>query len=224
MTEMKNKAMLKSVAFDLDGTIGDTIPMCIHAFKKAVSPYCSGELSDREIIQTFGLNEEGMIRKLVDEKYREKALSDYYIQYQMAHNTCPAPFEGIKELVAELKSRNITAVLITGKGERSCQITLEQFDMKNSFDFIATGVPDRNIKPEALINLQYKYNLLPCELVYIGDTVSDIMSCNQARVQCLSAGWAQSTDIRQLQEHNKGFVFPTVESLKEYLFPITNNL
>jgi phosphoglycolate phosphatase len=28
--------MVKLVAFDLDGTIGDTIPMCIHTFRKAV--------------------------------------------------------------------------------------------------------------------------------------------------------------------------------------------
>ena len=33
--------MIKLVAFDLDGTIADTIPMCIEAFKQAVSPYAS---------------------------------------------------------------------------------------------------------------------------------------------------------------------------------------
>lgn len=31
--------MIKLVAFDLDGTIGDTIPMCLKALKKAVTPY-----------------------------------------------------------------------------------------------------------------------------------------------------------------------------------------
>lgn len=30
--------MIKLVAFDLDGTIGDTIPMCLKALKKAVTP------------------------------------------------------------------------------------------------------------------------------------------------------------------------------------------
>ncbi|MDR1370625.1 MAG: HAD hydrolase-like protein, partial [Dysgonamonadaceae bacterium] len=178
----------------------------------------NGQLSEQDVIQTFGLNEEGMIRKMVDEEYREKALSDFYIQYQKAHSACPAPFEGIKELIAELKSRNITVVLITGKGEKSCQITLERFGMKNSFDFIETGAPDRNIKPEALAVIQCKYNLFPYELVYIGDTVSDIISCNQARVQCLSASWAKSADTDRLLEHNQAFVFHTVKSLKEYLF------
>ena len=53
--------MIKLIAFDLDGTIGDTVPMCIRAFEKAVSPYAGHMLSEREISQTFGLNEVGMI-------------------------------------------------------------------------------------------------------------------------------------------------------------------
>ena len=55
--------MIKLIAFDLDGTIGDTVPMCIRAFEKAVSPYAGHILSEREISQTFGLNEGGMIKK-----------------------------------------------------------------------------------------------------------------------------------------------------------------
>lgn len=35
--------MIKLVAFDLDGTIGDTIPMCLKALKKAVTPYVTHE-------------------------------------------------------------------------------------------------------------------------------------------------------------------------------------
>lgn len=49
--------MIKLVAFDLDGTIGNTLPMCIQAFKKATQPYIGYELSDEEVVHTFGLNE-----------------------------------------------------------------------------------------------------------------------------------------------------------------------
>lgn len=65
--------MIKLIAFDLDGTIGETIPMCIKAFKQAVSPYAGHVLSEREIVQTFGLNEEGMIKMVAGEKWQEGA-------------------------------------------------------------------------------------------------------------------------------------------------------
>ena len=55
--------MIRLVAFDLDGTIGDTIPLCLAAFREATTPYVDHELSDDEIARTFGLNEEGMINQ-----------------------------------------------------------------------------------------------------------------------------------------------------------------
>ena len=56
--------MIKLVAFDLDGTIGDTIPMCLKALKKAVTPYVTlNDVSENDILETFGLNEKGMIKK-----------------------------------------------------------------------------------------------------------------------------------------------------------------
>ena len=33
--------------------VRDTIPLCLKAFKQAVLPYVSHELSDNEVIQTF---------------------------------------------------------------------------------------------------------------------------------------------------------------------------
>jgi hypothetical protein len=49
--------MIKLVAFDLDGTIGDTIPMCLKALKKTVTPYVTlNDVSENDILETFGLN------------------------------------------------------------------------------------------------------------------------------------------------------------------------
>lgn len=83
--------MIKLVAFDLDGTIADTIPMCIEAFKQAVSPYASKILSKDDIVKTFGLNEEGMIKEVVSEDW-EKALVDFYVIYKEMHTVNIQPF------------------------------------------------------------------------------------------------------------------------------------
>lgn len=208
--------MIKLVGFDLDGTIADTLPMCIVAFQKALRPYINGSLTEEEIARTFGLNEEGMIKQLVKDDWKQ-ALNDFYTQYREIHTMCPHPFEGLKELINELKSRKLIVVLITGKGKESCDITLRQFGMENYFDFIATGSPEKNIKAEILQNVRNKYDLQPDEMVYIGDAVSDITACNEVGIQCLSAGWAESTDNEQLEKYNNGHVFYSVDSLRKYL-------
>lgn len=79
--------MIRLVAFDLDGTIGDTIPLCLAAFREATTPYVDHELSDDEIARTFGLNEEGMINQVVSGNSREKALNDFYVIYE-ERNAC----------------------------------------------------------------------------------------------------------------------------------------
>lgn len=45
---------IKGVIFDLDGTLANTLPLCIQAFRQSVEPLTLQPLSDEEIIATFG--------------------------------------------------------------------------------------------------------------------------------------------------------------------------
>ena len=147
--------MIKLVAFDLDGTIADTIPMCIEAFKQAVTPYASKILSEDDIVKTFGLNEEGMIKQVVAEDW-EKALIDFYTIYNEMHTMYIQPFTEIRELITELKENSLIVSLVTGKGQKSCDITLRHFEMEALFDNISIGSPDRNTKAESMAKLMSK--------------------------------------------------------------------
>ena len=65
--------MIRAVVFDFDGTIADTLPLCIAAFRQAVEPHAGRRVSDEEIIATFGPSEEGTIRALIPEEVRRGA-------------------------------------------------------------------------------------------------------------------------------------------------------
>lgn len=206
--------MIKLVAFDLDGTIGNTIPMCISAFKKAVAPYTRHELSEKEIIRTFGLNEEGMIRQVAGQNW-EKALDDFYLHYAQMHEMCPHPFEGIVNLIQKLKRNSLLTALITGKGEKSCSITLHQFGMNHCFDAIETGSPYKNRKSEAIRNILEQFHLQPDGILYIGDTASDVLACKEAGVQCLSAAWAPNILSEELLSVNAGNIVNSISGLEK---------
>ena len=72
---------------------------------------------------------------------------------------CPRPFSGIREMIIDLKQSGIIVALITGKGLKSCDITLQQFDMNTLFDKVLTGNAERNIKADSLKWLLQSYHL-----------------------------------------------------------------
>ncbi|MCM1127036.1 MAG: HAD family hydrolase [Lachnospiraceae bacterium] len=208
--------MIKLAAFDLDGTIGETIPMCIEAFRKSVSLYAGHSLTDREIIETFGMNEVGMVKAIVSDNW-QAALNDFYQIYEEMHRECRTPYSGIKELLQELRNKGTKTALITGKGDKSCQITLKQFGLLNLFDDILTGSETGNVKADSLTLLMKKYNFTSDECVYIGDTLSDIEEMQQVGVICLSALWGTTADKKNISKKNPNFLFYTVNEVAQYL-------
>ena len=211
--------MIKMVAFDLDGTIGDTIPLCIEAFRRAVSPYAGHTLSDKEIVQTFGLNEMGMIKAVVSSQ-SEKALDDFYIIYEEMHEKCTVPYQGINDIIDILIGKGIKVALITGKGEKACKITLEKFGMQDRFCDIETGLESRPNKTESIQKLLEKYSLQKEEFCYVGDALSDVTACQKAGVVCLSAAWGDSADVEGLTKMNPEHTFFTIEQIHHYFLQL----
>lgn len=209
--------MIKMVCFDLDGTLCASIPICIEAFTKAVGPYSDKVLSTKEVVSTFGLNEIGMIKKVVQEN-EEKALEDFYMYYEAFHNSCTSPFPGINKTISFLKKRT-KIVLITGKGKKSCKISLEKIGLTDVFDEIFYGSEIYpNNKDDAMTYLLEKYSLDKGELVYVGDSVTDIEACQRAGVTCLSAAWGGQDNITKLREINPLFTFESVDDLMGYFY------
>ena len=158
-----------------------------------------------------------MIKEVVSEDW-EKALIDFYVKYKEMHTVYIQPFVGIRELITELKKNSIIVSLITGKGQRSCDITLHHFEMEALFDDISIGAPDRNTKAESMSQLMSKYNIQPAEMVYVGDEFSDITACSKVGIQCLSAAWIASlSKMKKLEKENQGYVFSSIKSLHSFL-------
>lgn len=208
--------MIKRIVFDFDGTIADTSELCLRCFHDAWEPHVGHKMTDEEILATYGLPEEGMIRKLMPPPW-DGALNDLYKMYEELHPVlCPAMFDGVGELISQLK-KQFPLDLLTGKGARCCDISLRQVGLEHVFDIIIPGDPERLHKVEGLRSIMAQSGCSAEELLYIGDAVSDITACKEAGVRCLSCAWSPVVDAAQLETLNPGLVFSTVEELSAYL-------
>src|SRR4051794_19077537 len=119
---------IKGVIFDLDGTLANTLPLCIQAFRQSVEPLINKPVTDEEIIATFGPSEEGTIMALAPDYY-DQGVADYLHYYKNLHNLCPVPFENIKDLLIVLKHKGVRIAMVTGKGKQSTAISLQHFEL-----------------------------------------------------------------------------------------------
>lgn len=207
---------MKAVIFDLDGTLANTLSLCIAAFRKSIEPLAGIKLSDRDIMATFGPTEEGTINALVPYEY-DQALSDYIKYYRDLHDMCSKPFDGIEEILMWLKSKGIIVGMVTGKGRLSCDITLDYFGITDCFDMIQTGSPLRQIKTEGIISILDKFGLQPNEAIYVGDAPSDITSSRRAGVPVASVAWAETTNLNELKDLNPDYIFTTIADFRKFL-------
>ena len=211
--------MIRLIAFDLDGTIANTLPMCILAFQQGVSPYAGHALTIGEITSLFGLNEVGMVGRLAP-GHVEEALEGYYAVYEAEHGRCPDAFPGVAALVSALREKGKIVSMITGKDDRSCHISLRQFGMDDLFADVLTGSARGNNKKERMLELLEKYGLRPDEFLYVGDAVADVIAANGAGVRCISAAWAETADRAALEAVNPGQVFDRFEDAAAYLLAL----
>ena len=201
----------------MDGTIIDSLPLCVAAFQYALEPFTRRPISDEEVYASFGPSDEGTIRLIVPDAV-ETGLEQYLYHYRRLHPVmCPKPFDGMLDILEGLKSRNIPVGLVTGKGPRSLAITLEELSLGHYFNAIETGSPLRANKPEGLRNILEKFNHAPNETVYIGDAPADITACREVSIPIYAAAWARTADLPKLQSLRPDKIVHSVKELKMLL-------
>jgi len=201
---------IKAVIFDLDGTIGNTVPLCIEAFKKSIEPLINRTISDQEIIATFGPSEEGTIMALAPDSY-EKGISSYLYFYEHLHEKCTKPFDGILNLLNILRDRKIRLAMVTGKGKHSTEISLRKFGITHYFEKIETGHQRGPRKSEGIMNvLNYFGDINKNEIIYVGDAPSDISACKTVGIPIVAAAWADTAEPEKLEELMPEHIFLSI--------------
>ncbi len=207
--------MIKCVIFDMDGTLADTLPLCLAAFRSSIEKYTNKFFSDEEIIATFGPSEEGTIQALMPERYEEGVAGYLYAYDQLHDEMAKAPFPGMKEVLDKLKRKGIALGLVTGKGRASLDITLKKFGMTETFGAIRCGKITGGHKDEHIKEVLEELGYAPSEAVYIGDAPSDVVASRVAGVPIIGVTWAGTTDEKALAAQKPEAMCERIEDLYE---------
>lgn len=210
------KRLFDGYIFDIDGTLTSTNQLIFDTFNFIAKKYLNRSFTDDEIISLFGPTEDVILKEWCGDKY-EEARKDYY-RYYSEHHGIAGLYEGIKEILHQLKSKGYPIGIFTGKGRTASLITLEKLEVDHYFDLIITGDDVENHKPspEGILKFVNHFGLKPERVLMIGDSVSDVMASKKAGIKIVSVLW-DSYGKKEVKTLGSDYYFHTVKELREFL-------
>lgn len=206
------------VLFDVDGTIVDSAPAVMNAFRGALSDY-DLPIPDDQRLRTYvgpplwySFSDLGYVGELL-----ANLVSGYRARYQ-AHYLDPEPFPGVIELLHDLHRAGIPLATATSKQAPMALAQMEHLGLSEVFDVIAGATPDpasskATVIREALTRLEAR-GVDTSHPVIIGDSIWDVRGAQEAGIPVIGVGWGYATEDG-LDEADA--VCETVEELRSFI-------
>lgn len=195
------------VVFDCDGTLVDSAHNVIACMRVAFEDAELPAPTDLAIRRTIGLNPDVAVRHLAQIALSDTHLDKIVTGYKQAffHRRLEADhheplFDGVREVLAYLASRNIAMAVATGKSMRGVNAVIEQHGLDGYFGSLQT--PDHNPgkpHPQMLEKAMTTAGALPGRTFMIGDTSFDMMLAKNAGCRGIGVTWGYHDDAELLE-------------------------
>ena len=199
--------MKKLIIFDLDGTLADTQPLLYDIFADALTECGFPETSENvgKMLKTKGYRptKDGAHVPL---DYADLVPDDFGFYFWTNYENyfiCAADrlYEGIREVLDELKSRGHAIAVFSNKPHRFTYPIIAKAFGEGYFDFVLGGTPEIRHKPDAH-GINYVRKMLgfkPEDTYMIGDLPADAAAAVSANVDFIGVLWGYS-DSEKLAE------------------------
>lgn len=213
--------MYKTVIFDLDGTLLDTLDDLMNSVNFALREFSFPERSRNEIRSFIG---NGVIKLMerstpenTDSETQEKCLQCFRSHYlgHMADNT--APYEGIIPLLERLRAAGIGTAVVSNKLHSAVVGLCE--DYFPSLINEALGVAEEAERKPSPLNVLKAMERLSSDkenTVYVGDSNVDVETAHRAGLKCIGVTWG-FRDRENLLYHNCDFIADTADEVLELI-------
>lgn len=199
--------------FDLDGTLIDTTELIARSFRHAYSSVIGGEPADELLMANVGQPLMTQMELLGGHQAQE--LYDTYREFNHArHDEFINTYDGIEELLVELKARGAKLAIVTSKSRETVDMAFRCIPIEHYFDAVITTDDTDNHKPhpQPILLAMRMLDLAPDESVYIGDSPFDIKAGQAAGIATAAVGWGMFAPVR-LRELEPDFYFEKPEEI-----------
>jgi phosphoglycolate phosphatase len=190
---------VRAVAFDLDGTLIDTLPDLSGAVNATLTALGMRELTQERVKQLIGDGADKLVARAVAEALTGKAepdspaegalvarqaeamelFFDYYAQHLFSRSRV---YPEAARTLRTLADNGVAVCCVTNKSSRFALPLLELTGLSAllRFTLCADRVQDRKPSPVLLLEACRRFDVTPPEMLYVGDSHTDVLAAHNA--------------------------------------------
>ena len=201
--------MNKGIIFDLDGTVSNTIEALAYCGNRTLAEFSMSPIEQEHYKVLVGDGAYTLIERAVKEhgKDDKELIDKVYHRYReifakdCLYNACP--YEGIVELVDELRKRGVKTAVFSNKPHEEAIRTVDGIGLSGKFDIIL-GLKEGGKKkpsPDGALQIAAEFGVKPEECLYMGDTNTDMKTGKSAGMYTIGVLWG-FRDRAELEENH----------------------
>ena len=220
-----NSIDLKSVIFDLDGTLLDTTDEIHYIFNKVLILNNLPLQSKEYYKDNIGNGIDHLLTKILPKGFvgdYKLILSQTKELYSKYLNKKAKPFDGIYDILDLLGEKNIRIGIVTNKIHTLAERCVGLFF--NKYNIVIIGAEclyPKKPAPDSALFIANKFNYEPVNILFIGDSQIDICTAKNAGMCSVGVLWGNGTEA-ELQNAGADIIFSEPLALKTFLMDQIN--
>ncbi len=219
--------MIDTIIFDLDGTLLNTLEDLCDSVNYALARQGYPQRTLTEIRSFVGngirlLMERSVPAEVVGTSTFDICFGDFCDYYKMHIEDKTAPYNGINQMLENLKAEGFKTAIVTNKADFAAQDLCKRMFGSN-IDLVVGSSDARPDKP-APDGVYYALEMLKSKLentVFVGDADTDILTANNASLPSIGVLWG-FRDREIIENAGAKFVVETVKDLENLLISLKN--
>lgn len=193
---------IKLIIFDFDGVIGDGLETKLPVFLSTINNLIASHFGVEYVIK-----DQAYLERFIKMSYLQKI--DYFETsfWKLTYFYCKIlplflkfiwnskPFDGSLETLKSLKKSGYSLSIATRNSKKIVIPFLYRYSLNKYFDYVLDRKSSLD-KTDNLIAIQNLYNLSSSQIIFITDTVNDIIDAREAGILTLAVSWGvDSKDV-----------------------------
>ena len=191
------------IIFDWDGTLMDSTAQIVNCMQLTIKEMNTEPRSDDAILNIIGLGLEEAILSLYPTSNNSfiNKMAEVYRDFYLFKDKTPSPlFEGVVEMLDELREQNYDLAIATGKSRRGLDKGLDETNLHDYFPITRCADETRSKPdPQMLTEILTDYNTNKDTAIMVGDSKYDLQMANNAKMDSIAVTYGVHS-LEQLQK------------------------